>query len=222
MSEEEVGTPATGSIEDRLAVFRILDALFGINQACSEAAHQLRVEHLYQLRKDQQSFRQKLAGVAVFLVTLIPSLSSLIDENRLRVAWIIAVVLLAGLYLLAARDKLLRKEIQKEYEDIDRFDRLVRVDQVNLLRDYIFGYCNRHEILYQMYPKADDFERVGILGTLESYQSIFRKVKKDLLELREREARLLSEDDYSAIVEYIDFCETRYGKLKPLRQQERT
>jgi hypothetical protein len=218
MAEGERVKPPVGSIGEQLAVFRALDALFGINQACSEAAHQLRIGHLYQLRKDRQSFRQKSAAIAVFLVTLIPSLSSLISVPILRVGWIIAVTFLAGLYLLAARDKVLRREILKEYEDIETFDRVVRSSQVSLLRDYIFGYCNRHELLYQMYPSANDFERIGLMDALDYYQGVFKKVKIDLLELRENKSRLLSEEDYGAIVGFIDFCEARYEKLK---QRER-
>jgi hypothetical protein len=193
----------------------------GINQACSEATHQLRIGHLYQLRKDQKSFHQKVAAVAIFLVTLIPSLSSFIAVPILKVGWIITVIALASLYLLSARDKLLKKEAQKDYEDVEVLDRIVRSSQVNLLRDYVFGYCNRHEILYQLHPKADDFEKVNILNVLTSYQSVFKKVTQDVTDLRQTEPRLLTAEDHDAILGDIDFCEKRYAKLKPPTREEK-
>ena len=79
MADEEQGKAK--SIEDRLAIVRIVDVLLGINQACSETAHQLRIAHIYQLQKDRQSLRQKAAASAIFLVTAleIPPIYS--EEN---------------------------------------------------------------------------------------------------------------------------------------------
>lgn len=215
MAEAKQGSSGRESpIEDQLSKFRFLDVLLGVNQACSETAHQLRVAHLYQLRKDQQSFRQKLAGLAVFLVVLIPSLSSLIEVPILRVSWIIAVALLAGLYLLVARDKLLKKEIQREYEDIDLVDHVVRSSQANLLRDYIYGYCSRHDILYHLFRNAGDFEKQWVLNALDSYQDVFKRVKNNLLDLRGNKSSVMSDDDYKDFVRYIEVCENRYRQLK--------
>ena len=213
MPEENETKSAAGSITDELAVFRALDVLWGTNQACSETVHQLRLAHLYQLRKDEQSFRQKAIAVLIFLIVLIPSLSSLIDNQYLKVGWGLALIFLGSLYIWAAHDRLAQKEIEKEYENIEVFDSIVQRGKLDLLRDYIFSYCNRHEVLYQIYPRANALERTSLMGVLDSYQKIFKTVSTKLLDLRDNESKLFSREDYDVMIGYIEFCKGRYAKL---------
>jgi hypothetical protein len=213
------GQPPTDNLSrkelsvNEINTFRLFDLLFSINQACTETAAQLRMSHLYQLKKDRHSLLEKLFLTAIAAVTIIPTLDHLFPGTDLKWYWIIAAVIFGMVLCIAERDRFIRDKTLKSYEDIRSFDSLVTKDKTLLLSDYISSYTTRHDILYSLYQGADESVKPWLRKILDYYHGIFQEKSQQLTELMSQKPPGLDQKTYNDLMEYIKVCEDRYRKL---------
>ncbi len=196
---------------NEVAVFRMFDILYGLHQTCSEAVVQLRISHLYQLQKDRKSLYEKFFLLGIAAATILPTLEHFFPDSPLKWLWLTVVLAFALMLYLGERERIHANTSRQLYESAASFDQVVKKSQETLLRDNLFSYVSRHEIVYKAYHNVDDYVKPQLLEILESYQYFFKETRRQLVDLM-NESRL-DQKTYDEMNGYISKSEERYREL---------